>query len=227
LDQFSREALTQLIKEESGDGGVSKRLAKTSGVRLATGSELERWKAAAEKEMNGIFEATGAFHVSTKEEREKYGRPLPMLCVWSVNAELRKCRACICGNFAKLDPTQQSWTAQAEPSSMLCSLKLGVKNQWMISKHDVKGAFLNASLPTGQLVVVQPPDLWVKWGIVPAGVTWTLDKAVYGLRESPFLWSQERDKQLTLVRWTVGGKTYRLRQGDSDSQLWFLQEDHK
>ena len=84
---------------------------------------------------------------------------------------------------------------------------------------------MNASLPKGQFVVVQPPDLWVKWGLVPAGVTWTLDKAVYGLRESPFLWSQERDKQLTMVRWTVDGKSYRLRQGDADSQLWYLQED--
>ena len=127
-----------------------------------------------------------------------------------------KCRACVCVNFAPIDPTQQSWTAQAEPSSLLCSLKLAVKNKWMISKHDVKGAFLNASLPKGQLVVVQPPDLWVKWGLVPAGVTWTLDKAVYGLRESPFLWSQERDKQLTAVRWAVGEKSYLLRQGDGD-----------
>ena len=123
---------------------------------------MERWRAAAEKEMNGNFEATGAFHVSTPEERARYGRPLPMLCVWSQNGDVMKCRACICGNFAKLDPTQQSWTAQAEPSSLLCSLKLGVKNKWRVFKHGVKGAFLNASLPKGQLVVVQPPDLWVK-----------------------------------------------------------------
>ena len=99
----------------------------------------------------------------------------------------------MCGNFAEVDPTQQTWTAQAEPSSLLAALKLGRNRGWTASKHDVKGAFLNAKIPKGKLVIVQPPEQWVRWGLVPAGVFWTLEKAVYGLRESPLLWSQERD----------------------------------
>ena len=91
---------------------------------------------------------------------------------------------CVCGNFAEKDPLEQSWTAQAEPSSLLASLKVGVQNKWTVSKHDVKGAFLNAHLPKDKLVIVQPPDTWVKWGLVKPGETWTLDNAVYGLRES-------------------------------------------
>ena len=59
--------------------------------------------------------------------------------------------------------------------------------KWRVSKHDVKGAFLNAKIPEGKIVIVQPPAPWAKWGLVKPGVTWTLDKAVYGLRESPAL----------------------------------------
>ena len=75
-------------------------------------------------------------------------------------------------------------------------MKLGRMRKWQVSKRDVKGAFLNAEIPEGKIVVVQPPAQWVKWGLVLPGVTWTLDKAVYGLRESPALWGDERDRTL-------------------------------
>jgi len=140
---------------------------------------------AAEAELTNNFTGMGAFHESTKEELAAHGRPLPMLCVWSQAEDdsYFKCRACVCGNFAEIDPTQQSWTAQAEPSSLLAAIKLGRKKKWMMSKHDVKGAFLNAKIPEGKIVIVSPPEQWVKWGLVKAGVYWTLEKAVYGLRE--------------------------------------------
>ena len=70
-----------------------------------------------------------------------------------------------------MDPTQQTWTAQAEPSSLNAGLKLGRKRGWTVSKHDVKGAFLNAKIPDGKVVIVQPPELWVKWGLVEPGET--------------------------------------------------------
>ena len=82
---------------------------------------------------------------------------------------------------------------------MFAGLKVACLRKWAVSKHDVKGAFLNAWIH--KLVIVSPPAQWVKWGIVPAGVTWTLDKAVYGLRESPKLWGDERDGQLRNVEW--------------------------
>ena len=61
-------------------------------------------------------------------------------------------------------------------------------------------------------------------GTCAKGTLWTLEKAVYGLRESPRLWSDERDKQLTLVRWNVGSKPYYLHRCTADSQFWRIQE---
>ena len=191
-------------------------------MKASTGAELELWKLAAEAELTNNFKGLGAYHESTPEELNLHGRPLPMLCVWSLEGELHKCRACVCGNFASVDPTQQSWTAQAEPSSMLAALKLGCSREWMTSKHDVKGAFLHARIPEGKIVIVAPPEQWVRWGLVKPGTFWTLEKAVYGLRESPYLWGEERDKQLSALRWFVKNREFELKQCTGDSQVWVL-----
>ena len=212
VDLLNREAMQQLIIEEGG-----KRIVKPQEVRNSTGPTLERWKAAAEAELTNNFIGMGAVHESTREELAAHGRPLPMLCVWSQAEDYNKCRACVCGNFAENDPTQQSWTAQAEPSSLLAGLKLGRTQGWTVSKHDVKGAFLNAKIPEGKIVIVSPPEQWVRWGLVKAGVYWTLDRAVYGLRESPHLWAVERDAQLTVLKWSVKSKIYKLQRCSADS----------
>ena len=148
-----------------------------------------------------------------------------MLNVWSRTADdHRKCRSCIAGNFQQLDPTAQRWTAQAEPSSILAAAKLAAMRGWVISKLDVKGAFLNAPIPAEELILVQPPAQWVTWGIVDKDVVWKLRRAVYGLRQSPKWWSDERDKKLKELTVTVNGKSYYLQQNEADSQVWSITE---
>ena len=123
-------------------------------------------------------------------------KPLPMLCVWTEKADKsKKCRACIMGNLEQLDAAAQVWTAQAETASFFTALKLSQLRGWKVSKHDVKTAFLNAPVPEDELVVLQPPKIWIEWGLVPANVLWTCDKAIYGLRKSPKWWGEERDRQ--------------------------------
>ena len=222
MDMVSKETLQQILREEAG-----RRIISTKEVRESVGEEREKWKLAAEEELTQKFQEMGAFHESTPEELAVYGRPLPMLCVWSLDGDRAKCRACACGNFAQLDPTQQSWTAQAEPSSLMAALKLGRRRRWVVSKHDVKGAFLHAELPDEKLVIVSPPEQWVRWGIVQPGVKWTLDKAVYGLRESPKLWADKRDTEFNQIQWTAEGKDFCLYRCSADSQLWRLREKGK
>jgi len=85
-----------------------------------------------------------------------------------------------------------------------------------------KGLSSTQFLPEGRLVGVSPPEQWIKWGLVDPGTLWTLEKTVHGLRESPALWSAERDSQLRKLEWCVGNKTYYLRCCPSDSQVWLL-----
>ena len=151
-DLLDRQAIQRLGDEPH------KKIYTTQEVNKCSGEQLQRWQLAAEAEYTKNFIGQSAFHISTEEEIRQHGRrPLPMLCVWSMSDDVAKCRACVCGNFSQVDPTEQSWTAQAEPSSLMASLKLGRKKNWTISKHDVKGAFLNAKVPEGKVIIVSPP----------------------------------------------------------------------
>ena len=64
-------------------------------------------------------------------------------------------------------------------------------------------AFLNAPLPESELILVEPPKQWKDWGIVSKHVVWRLQKAVYGLRQSPKWWSDKRDADLRRLKTKV------------------------
>jgi hypothetical protein len=146
-----------------------------------------------------------------------------MINVWSrTSDDHRKCRSCIAGNFQEFDPLAQRWTAQAEPSSIFIAAKLAAVRMWTVSKLDVKGAFLNAPIPENELILVQPPKQWADWGIVEPHVVWKLNRAVYGLRQSPKWWSDERDLRLKELRVTMNGEKYYLQQNEADSQVWSI-----
>ena len=193
------------------------------------GVTRERWNLAAEKELVDNFGKMEAFTEAPVEEIAKVGGQagvLPMKSVWTIKpGDLYKCRAVICGNFSERDPCEQVYTAQAEISSVMLALRLGMLKGWQIWKMDVKSAFLHAPMPNGMLVVVRPPRDWVKLGFVEAHVCWTCRKAVYGLRVAPRAWGIERDLRLTELRWTVGKKEYKLIQCRMDSQVWKISED--
>ena len=105
MDLLNLDAMKAVTKEET-DG--KKRIVESKEVRESTGIAQEGWKTAAEAELTSNFLRMGAFHKSTKHELDSHGTPLPMLCVWSTGSDgSRKCRACVCGNFADADPTQQ------------------------------------------------------------------------------------------------------------------------
>ena len=171
LETDQKEAMQQVAGPEPG-----KSIVPPDEVRRAVGPDLDAWIMAAQVE-HDTFMDKEAVQAATAEEIKSYGKkPLPMLNVWSrTDQDFRKCRSCIAGSFQQLDPAAQRWTAQAEPSSIFTAAKLSAMRGWMVSKLDVKGAFLNAPLPEGELILVQPPAQWVAWGIVPKGVVWKLN----------------------------------------------------
>ena len=73
---------------------------------------------------------------------------------------------------------------------------------------DVTAAFLNAPLPTGRIVVLRPPTVLYKRKLLPPGHVWLVHKAIYGLREAPSLWSEERTDALTNLTFAAEGESY-------------------
>ena len=196
-------------------------------VRRSSGAEWEQWRAAAEAELNNSFFGMDAIAVATPADIAAAGTILPMKAVWTIKpGGLHKCRGVVCGNFQERDPCEQVWTAQADTASVMSGVRLAQLRKWDIGKLDIKGAFMHTPMPPGITVVVRPPPIWEVMGLVQPGAFWVLRKAVYGLRISPRAWGNERDSKFRSVKWSTGGKTYRLTQCHNDSQVWRITESN-
>ena len=117
LEDLDKETLQQLAGPEAGKSVVA-----SSVIRKAVGKDLDAWILAASVEHDSFLEKEAVVEATAADIRAYGKRPLPMLNVWSRTTEdVRKCRSCIAGNFQKLDPAAQRWTAQAEPGSIFAA----------------------------------------------------------------------------------------------------------
>ena len=94
---------------------------------------------------------------------------------------------------------------------------------------DVKGAFLNAPLQAvdqeGELTVaMRPPAVLVRMGLIPRGELWIVNKAMYGLRQSPRCWSDYRDDEMRRWRISYGKRWLKLEQMRSEPNLWLVKK---
>eukprot|EP00435_Cladocopium_sp_Y103_P070815 s357_g36.t1 len=60
-------------------------------------------------------------------------------------------------------------------------------------------------------------------GVIEPDTLWCVNKAVYGLVESPADWSDYRDKEIAVMRWKLHGKTYML-QASEETNMWLIKE---
>ena len=121
------------------------------------------------------------------------------------------------------------YTANIEaPSIRLVLHETAQRRNWGLSSMDIATAFLNAKMPTTNskdVVYVIPPRILVRFGFVEEDEVWMLLHAVYGLRVSPRLWGEERDRQLESLRLTVNRCKFRLTKSTIDTTLWTIHED--
>ena len=91
---------------------------------------------------------------------------------------------------------------------------------------DVTGAFLNAPLQAvdqeGELTVaMRPPAVLVRMGLIPKKELWIVNKAMYGLRQSPRCWSDYRDDEMRRWRVSYGKRWLKMR---SEPNLWLVKK---
>ena len=67
----------------------------------------------------------------------------------------------------------------------------------------------------------------VKMDIVKPNTVWHVKKAIYGLREAPRLWQQERDQKLRDLEFKYQDKLAHLVQSYIHPSLWFIAEGPK
>ena len=134
----------------------------------------------------------------------------------------RKARLVACGNHAP-STGSEVYASGAAAETLRCFVVLCSKRCWWLGSLDVTSAFLLTPIPKGNgfpVFALMPPRLLVRLGLAREGELWILTHAVYGLRESPKLWSDFRDCQLLGLRCTVDGEELRLVRGRLDPNWW-------
>ena len=71
-----------------------------------------------------------------------------------------------------------------------------------------------------KIVVVSPPKILVRLGLVEESEKWLVIKALYGLAEAPRRWSAHRDLLLRQLAWEDNGRRYSLAACVADNNLW-------
>ena len=77
-------------------------------------------------------------------------------------------------------------------------------------------------MPKERHVVLVLPQALKTLGIVERIVPMWVTRALYGLKESPRLWSEYRNKQLTSVKIRCDGVAYVLRPSQLSLSLWII-----
>ena len=200
---------------------------------------LEVWRGAIEKEVKNVEVAILRLMPGSSERASWIKRPrvqrLPAKLVFTVKpgdcpAEgepetwyKRKARLVVCGNFARTDDSDLY--SETPPTEVLrAGLVLSRKRQWEIAILDVVAAFLRAPIgdnPSDPVVLVAPPRLLERLGLIVECELWALVRALYGLRQAPALWSSYRDKTLDGMRFP-GNLT--LRRGRTVTAWWVMQD---
>ena len=127
-----------------------------------------------------------------------------------------KSRLVICGNFAAWGEHSTTTTNLDVPLlRLMLSLASAKDTTW--SSVDITSAFLNADIHEDDAVLVTPPPVLVKLQIVKPNTVWHVKRAIYGLREAPHLWQEERDQQLRELQFQHQEKPAHLVQSSSQS----------
>ena len=133
---------------------------------------------------------------------------LPAKGVFTIKPDKFKVRIVVCGNKTAETYGKVS-TTDLDTAMMRYLLSWGASSSsHAVASLDVTAAFLNAPLSPGRVVVMKSPTILYKLQLFPPGHAWLVHKAIYGLREAPNLWSEERTHAMTQVTFTAEGAPY-------------------
>ena len=146
-----------------------------------------------------------------------------------------RCRACCCGNFEPgTNPGDEMNRAEVPATYELRTmLAMAAEKGWRIGALDIRSAFLHASLDEEDgIIVVEPPKIFVRHGVVKDGVMWKLNKVLYGLRSGPRKWGEYRDHELQKMMVYLPGENDckcaargTIHQCESTPNLWYVRKE--
>ena len=225
--------LRRMVEENPEEEVLQTRIVGTSEVIM----KKEDWKSPIMDELRSLIEEKEALRPLRGKEKEEFfekaaregrkievvpGKLVPTIKPGAGGGK-KKARIVACGNFTNRDAQEHLYASTGDAVVLRIMMKLASENTWEGVSLDVKTAFLNA--PWEDLdVLVRPPSLVVKMGLVESDTLWLPTKALYGFRKSPRLWGMHRDAILRSKRFEVGGREFEMVQFTSEPNLWKVQE---
>ena len=194
----------------------------------------DRWREAIQKEVNNLFE-TGTLRKikmteAKKMEAEGRLRLVPSKGVFTLKPPAvkggrfkRKYRLVLCGNF--VDPNDSYGSLYAggvSAESLRAILSATTRRGWKGATTDITSAFIQAVWPEDMpMYAVVPPRLLQELQYAEEGEAWLVLRPLYGLRESPAIWSAYRNSKLKALEIVDGRRRIILQQSKTDPELWF------
>ena len=205
----------------------------TSQVRRA----LDRWSAAIRKEVEALF-ASGTLRRATIEEARALEAEhkvtfAPAKCIFTLKPPQtpglrarRKCRLVICGNYIRDNSDfGDLYAAGTSTDALRLSLVLAAIKVWVGAISDITGAFLLAEWPEGLPKYGFYPPRLVRDAGLATNEAWIVERPLYGLRESPRIWCDFRNRRLRTARVRCGDLILILRPTISESELWMILDE--
>ncbi|CAE7281567.1 GIP [Symbiodinium sp. CCMP2592] len=195
---------------------------------------LSRWTEAIKKEVEALFSSGTLRKVSLDQAKEMESQGLvtfaPAKCIFTLKPPQvqgkrvrRKCRLVICGNFVKDNVDfGDLYAAGSSTDSLRLTLIVSALMNWFGAISDITGAFLLATWPEHlPKYGIYPPRL-VRESGVAGHEAWIVERPLYGLRESPRIWCDYRNKRLLTARIPVDNVMLVLRPTVSEPELWTI-----
>ena len=196
--------------------------------------EFPLWEDAIKKELRNLLDSGAMVEVDEQQQwalQQATGVeriPSKLITLKKAPHGTKKARLVACGNFSEtqgqVTETEKA-AGGADATALRMMVRVAAEHQWLVSSLDVKAAFLLAPRRKASRIstIMKPPALLVQMGLVPSGVHWLINKAVYGMVESPADWGAFRDKTLRVLRWSSGDKEY-VTKPTKETHIWEIVE---
>jgi len=136
-----------------------------------------------------------------------------------------KARICAMDNLRVLTTFVNTFAATGNEITLKILIQIAVTMRWLIFGVDFVGAFLHSDLPKGMEVYMQLPKYFDKDG---RSIYWRLNKAMYGLRESPAIFTEHVRSTLIKAGWKClisDRAVYMIQNSDGDIGILFTHSD--